>query len=100
MLTRAVHVHQERGGKMKVLTKRLQVLFPQQEYHALEHIARVRHRSVGALIREAVAAQYLKPRRTTRRSRAARIAKMKLPVSGWKEMKAEIVAGALRKRKR
>ena len=100
MLTKVVHVHQPLRGKMKVLTKRLQVLFPQQEYHALEHIARVRHRSVGALIREAVAAQYLKPRRTTRRSRAARIAKMKLPVSGWKEMKAEIVAGALRKRKR
>jgi hypothetical protein len=84
---------------MKVLTKRLQVLFPEKKYRALERVARTKKRSVGALIRQAVEAQYLKPQRTFGRSRVARIAKLNLPVSDWKVMKGEIMAGALGKRK-
>jgi hypothetical protein len=85
---------------MKVFTKRLQVLFADRKYRALEHVARTKKRSVGALIREAVETQYLKPRRAATKSRVARIAKMNLPVSDWKQMKDEMLAGALGKRKR
>lgn len=85
---------------MKALDKRLQVLFSEQKYHALERVARAKKRSVGALIREAVEVQYLKPQRAVGGSRVARLAKMNLPVSDWKEMKEEVIAGALGRRKR
>ena len=85
---------------MKALAKRLQVLFSEQKYHALERIARAKKRSVGALIREAVEVCYLKPRRAVGGSRVARLAKMNLPVADWKVMKEEIIAGAFGKRKR
>ncbi len=60
---------------MKVLTRRLQVLFPEQQYHALEQIVQVRKQFVGAPIREAIEAQYLKPPRGRRQNRDARVAK-------------------------
>jgi hypothetical protein len=44
-----------------VLKKRVEVLFDEDEYRRLEELARAKGRSIGALIRAAVARDYLAP---------------------------------------
>ena len=76
-----------------MLTERLQVLVTPEQRARLERLAAWRHRSVGALIREAIDA-YTAPRQVPRAEAAARLFALEAPVDDWEVMKAEIVRGA------
>lgn len=71
------------------LTARVQVLFEPGQVARLQAIAEAEGKSVGALIREAVARTYLEPDRAERLEAVRRMAKMDLPVSDWEQMERE-----------
>ncbi len=81
---------------MTVLTKRVQVLFPEQVWQNLVQQARVQNRSVGALIRDAVEQIYFADEAKVRKSARTRIideiAAMELPVADWEQMERESMA--------
>ncbi len=81
---------------MTVLTKRVQVLFPEQLWQSLVQQAQVQNRSVGALIRDAVEQIYFTDEAEARKIARARIvdeiAAMELPVADWEQMEREATA--------
>ena len=77
---------------MTVLTKRVQVLFPEDLWQNLVQQAQLQNRSVGALIRDAVEHAYFtdKAAQKIARSRIVdEIAAMELPVADWAQMERE-----------
>ncbi len=74
--------------------RRTQILFSDNDYRRLQRVARERRCSVGRLVREAVAKEYLEEPRQERVAAAARLVAMGLPVGDWPEMEREIEAGA------
>ncbi|MFB3880109.1 MAG: hypothetical protein ACE149_02545 [Armatimonadota bacterium] len=74
--------------------KRTQVLFPEEQHRRLREVAQSRHCSLGHLVREAVAKQYLRRPRKGRQEAARRLVKMKLPVADWSQMEQEITRGS------
>jgi hypothetical protein len=81
---------------MTVLTKRVQVLFPESLWHNLVQQAQLQNRSVGALIREAVEQVYftdeVEAQKTARSRIVDEIAAMELPVADWEQMERESTA--------
>jgi hypothetical protein len=73
-------------------TKRAQVLMEPAEYTRLERLARVRHVSVGELIRLAVRKEYLGDERPSG-SIVDAIAASALPVGNWSDLEQEILEG-------
>ncbi len=69
---------------------RTQILFPESEYRRLRQAAHDQRRSVGSLVREAVAKQLPSSSRQKRIEAAQRLVKMRLPVKDWPEMEEEI----------
>ncbi len=84
---------------MGVLSKRVQVLFPEENYAQLSRLARGKGASVGALIRQAVEEKYLQGQNQRYTEILERLAGMNLPVDEWPKMAAEITQGALGKKK-
>lgn len=80
---------------MATLTRRVQVLLSAQQYERLEALAQARGTSIGALIRQAVEALYLRsqPDETERLHAARRLAALQLPVAGWEQMERESMRG-------
>ena len=79
---------------MTVLTKRVQVLFPEYLWQNLVQQAQLQNRSVGALIREAVEHAYFNNNEVAALKKArsrivAEIAAMALPVADWEQMERE-----------
>ena len=74
------------------VTKRAQVLMEPVEYRRLEEIARVRHVSVGELIRLAVRRAYLSGGEDGA-SVVDAISAMEIPVGEWEDMEREILEG-------
>lgn len=74
--------------------RRTQVLFPEEEYRRLREVAQAQHCSLGHLVREAVAKQYLRRPRKGRQEAARRLVAMKVPVADWPEMEKEIARGS------
>jgi hypothetical protein len=74
--------------------KRTQVLFPEEEYRRLREVAESRHCSLGHLVREAAAKQYLRRPRKGRQEAARRLVTMKVPVADWPRMEEEIRRGS------
>jgi hypothetical protein len=78
---------------MTVLTKRVQVLFPESLWQNLVQQAQLQNRSVGALIREAVEQVYFtytSQNEQAERSRiVAEMIAMELPVADWEQMERE-----------
>jgi hypothetical protein len=78
---------------MTVLTKRVQILFPESLWDNLVIQAQYQNRSVGALIREAVEKYYfsdqVNPVQTQRVELVAKLIAMQLPVSDWQQMEQE-----------
>lgn len=73
-------------------TKRAQILMEPTEYERLEEIARLRHVSVGQLIRLALRKEYLgAPRRPSGIVDA--IAASDLPVDDWDVLEKELLEG-------
>jgi hypothetical protein len=77
-----------------MLTERTQVLLTPEQRKRLELRAADEHRSVGAVIREAVDA-YVGASPRSRAEAAAHLLETEAPVADWEEMKAEIVRGAI-----
>lgn len=77
---------------MPSFTSRIQVLVTDEQYGALQALARARRKPLGVLVREAVVDQLLKEAvREAKRKAAEQIAAMDLPVADWAEMEDEIV---------
>ncbi len=78
---------------MTVLTKRVQVLFPQQAWEELVIRSSKQKESVGALIRKAVEQTYLtsdsESEQKQRKAIIAQLAAMNLPVADWEQMERE-----------
>jgi predicted transcriptional regulator len=71
--------------------RRVEVLFDEKDYRELEERARVKHRSVGALIREAVAEYVIGPSREEKRKALEWMAAQSGPVGSPEEIKADII---------
>jgi hypothetical protein len=76
-----------------MLNKRVEILFEPKEYRTLEKRARTEGRSVGALIREAVAKYVVRPTDEERRKAAEWLASQTWDDIGgdWKDVKREII---------
>lgn len=81
---------------MASLVTKTTVLFEPRQYEQLKRIAASNKRSVGDLIRQAVAEKYSLSDRRARIEAVERLSKMSAPAGDWKEMEAEIIAGATR----
>jgi hypothetical protein len=75
--------------------RRAQILFPQDEYRRLKAAAQEQHRSIGSLVREAVAKQLGDEARQKRLEAVRRLASMNAPVADWPQMEEEIMRGAI-----
>jgi hypothetical protein len=71
------------------LTSRVQVLFEPSQVARLQAIAEAEGKSVGALVREAVARAYLDGDRAARLEAVRKMAAMSLPVADWEQMERE-----------
>ena len=70
--------------------KRVEVLFDPEQYARLDRIAKERRESVGALIREAVARQYLGPTKEEKLAAVRWIAAQNIDLGSWEELEEEM----------
>ena len=68
------------------LTKRVEVLFDPDHYRTMEQLARSEGKTVGALVRQAVEQQYLKPSIEKRRAAVRELLDMESDLT-WEEAK-------------
>jgi CCR4-NOT transcriptional regulation complex NOT5 subunit len=75
-----------------MLKRRVEVLFDEAEFKRLETLARAKGRSIGALIRSAVARDYLDPDEERRREAVKWLASQTFEGIGgdWEQVKAEM----------
>jgi hypothetical protein len=75
-----------------MLKKRVEILFEPAEYKRLEDLASARGRSVGSVVREAVARYVLQPSEEKRRKAAEWLASQTFEEIGgdWQQVKQEI----------
>ncbi len=75
-----------------MLRKRVEVLFDEKEYRQLEEVAKVRQRSVGSVIREAVEKYVVNPEREKKRKALEWIRAQDIgPAGSPEEIKEEIL---------
>lgn len=81
-----------------MLKKRVEVLFETSEYRQLEEAARIKGRSVGSLIREAVAKYCLEPSEEERREAFRWLRSQTFEDIGgdWEDVKREIIESRVR----
>ncbi len=72
------------------LTKRVEVLFDPQQYGLIEQIARSRGETLGALVRQAVEQQYLRPTLEQRKAAVRNILGQEVDFGPWDEVKKDI----------
>ena len=76
------------------LIRKAQVLFDEDQYQALEEVARKQKKGIGPLIREVVEMELLHARRREKRLEAAKgLFSLNLPTGDWKETKRSIIHG-------
>jgi|SaaInlLV_10m_DNA_2_1039722.scaffolds.fasta_scaffold109111_1 predicted DNA-binding ribbon-helix-helix protein len=80
---------------MTRLTRRLEILFPEDLADYLKQIAEREKCSVGTLIRDAVAEKYVASSQTEKLEAVERLCALEAPVGEWDEMEREIIEGAL-----
>jgi hypothetical protein len=78
---------------MAALAKRVQILFMPEQWAHLQRLGKAEGKSVGALVREAVARAYSQGEAPERLAAVQRMASLRLPVSGWEEMERESMRG-------
>jgi hypothetical protein len=79
---------------MSLLARRVQVLLTDSQYADLESQARLQRKSVGAVIREAIAEHLGKSDQAERLEAVRKLTAMQLPVSDWEQMERESVGDA------
>lgn len=72
------------------LTKRVELLLDPEQYARLEEIARARRESIGALIRRAVAREYLQPVQEQKRAALARLLSQEIDLGAWGRAKRDV----------
>lgn len=72
------------------LTRRVELLLDPEQYARLEEIARARGESVGALIRQAVAREFLRPAREQKRAALGRLLRQEIDFGSWEKAKNDI----------
>ena len=72
------------------LTKRVELLLEPEQYARLEEIARARKESVGALIRRALAREYLQPPREQKRGALERLLSQQIDLGTWGRARSDI----------
>lgn len=77
-------------GDTVSLTKRVELLFDPKLYDHLEELAQSRGESVAALIRSAVARQYLQPSLEKKRAAFKNIVGEDMDFGSWEEVKSSI----------
>jgi len=80
---------------MGTLTKKIQILFSDEQFESLKRVAEEKKTSVGALVREAVEEIYLKEIKEKRKRIAQHLINMNLPVDEWEKMEEEIIRSNL-----
>lgn len=80
---------------MSRLTKRIEILFPEDLAEQLKQVALRERCSMGTLIREAVAEKYAAPSRQQKMEAVERLCALEAPVGQWGDMEDEIIEGAL-----
>lgn len=79
---------------MHMHSERTQVLLTPVQRERLARIAAREHRSMGAVIRDAID-EYTAPKPRSRGEALRALLAMNAPVADWEQMKAEIERGAL-----
>lgn len=79
---------------MSMYTERTQVLLSPEQHQRLKRLASRTHKSVGAVIRDAVDAYTTVPP-MERRAAVERLIGLEAPVDDWEAMKAQIQAGSV-----
>jgi hypothetical protein len=74
---------------MSILARRVQVLLSDAQFAELEAQAHLRKKSIGAVIREALAEHLSVGDRAERIEAVRTLAAMRLPVSDWEQMERE-----------
>ena len=80
---------------MSRLTRRIEILFPEDLAEHLRQIAAREGRSVGTLVRDAVAEKYAGPSRQQKLEAVERLYALQAPVDEWDKMEREIIEGSL-----
>ena len=80
---------------MSRLTKRIEILFPEDLAEHLKRIAEREGCSVGTLIREAVSEKYAASPRQEKIKAVERLYALQAPAGKREDMEEEIIAGAL-----
>lgn len=80
---------------MSRLTKRLEILFPEDLAEYLKQLAEREGCSVGTLVREAVLEKYTATSRQEKMAAAERLCALEAPCGDWEDIENEIIAGAL-----
>jgi predicted DNA-binding protein len=74
---------------------RTQILLPEEEYRRLLELAHEEGRSLGSVVREAVAKYHSTSSRERRLAAVRRMAEMRLPVADWPQLEEDIIQGHL-----
>lgn len=84
-----------RGEKESPRTKRVQTVLTTEQYELLLQAAHQAGKTVSALVREAIEVGLLAQEARRRSERAfKKLVSLDAPVSDWKRMESEIIAGA------
>jgi len=79
-----------------LLTKRVQTVLTKDQYDLLLQVAKKEKKTVSALVREAVEAEWLEKESRTKRQHALKeLLLLDAPVSDWEKMEAEIAKGVI-----
>ncbi len=81
---------------MAIYTKRIQAVLTDEQYRQLLRIARLQHRPISHLVREAIEEIYFGGSALEQRRQALKdLLSLEAPVPDWDQMEKEIILGAL-----
>lgn len=81
---------------MAIYTERVQTVLTEEQYRKLSQLAQQTGKAVSVLVREAIEETYIqKSSRAARRAALERLLSLESPTTDWKQMEAEIIAGAI-----
>ena len=81
---------------MRMLSKRVEVLFPTEWFERLRDMAQQKGTSVGELVRSAVQEKYIPYDSQEKLEAVERLAQFNAPIDDWEKMEEEIIKGAIR----
>ena len=81
---------------MAIYTKRIQAVLTDEQYRELLRIAKLQHRSISHLVREAIENVYLGGSDLDERRKALKdLLSLEAPIADWDQIEDEIIRGAV-----